>query len=68
MAIDSAERRKSLVGIITSMSPGVTPNASQDVEWRQEAGWGYPGIAAGGAPPADGVQQPGMILLLDMSI
>lgn len=48
MAIDSAEKRKSLAGIITSMPPGVTPNASKDAEWRQEAGWGYPGIAAGG--------------------
>ena len=46
MAIDTAEKRKSASGIQVSLVVGVTPNASQDAEWRQEAGWGYPGIAA----------------------
>jgi hypothetical protein len=70
MAIDSAEKRRSIAHIARRWSgAGVTPNASQDAEWRQEAGRGYPGIAASGTPaPADAVQQPGMILLLDMSI
>ena len=53
MAIDTAEKRKSLSGIQNSvLIPGVTPTAGKDQEWRQEAGWGYPGIlAAGGAAP-----------------
>jgi hypothetical protein len=69
IAIDSAEKRRSIAHIARRWSgAGVTPNASQDVNWRQEAGRGYPGIAASGTPPADGVDQPGMILLLDMSI
>lgn len=44
MAIDSAEKRKSLSGIQHFLIPGVTNNAALDGEWRQEAGWGYPGI------------------------
>jgi len=49
MAIDSAEKRRSLVGIITGvMSIGVTPNASKDKEWRQQSGWGYSGIVPNG--------------------
>lgn len=47
MAIDSAEKRKSLAGILPFLPVGVTPNASKDQEWRQEAGWGYPGILSG---------------------
>jgi len=46
MAIDTAEKRRAVaqVGFYWG-GPGVTPNASKDVEWRQEAGWGYSGIA-----------------------
>ena len=44
--VDTAEKRRSLSGIQTTLLPGVTPNASKDQEWRQEAGWGYPGILA----------------------
>ena len=48
MAIDTREKRQSVVGIGFYFSgPSVTPNASPDAEWRQEVGWGYPGIAAG---------------------
>ena len=51
MAIDDAEKRKSVSGIMqSSYIPGVTPNASKDAEWRQQSGWSYSGIAAG-APP-----------------
>src|SRR3990167_5652407 len=47
MAIDSAEKRKSVSAIsFYPLGPGVTPNSSKDAEWRQEAGYGYPGIAA----------------------
>ena len=45
MAIDSAEKRRSAAGVgFWVIGPGVTPNASQDGEWRQQAGWGYSGI------------------------
>lgn len=46
MAIDTAEKRRSLSGIQTTLLPGVTPNAGKDQEWRQESGWGYSGILA----------------------
>ena len=47
MAIDSAEKRRSVAGIsVPALFLGVTPNASQDVEWRQQAGWGYSGMGA----------------------
>ncbi len=51
MAIDSREKRASVVGINYLSGPSPTPNAAQDQEWRQEVGYGYPGIAAGGAGP-----------------
>ena len=45
MAIDTAERRRSVSQVITGLfGPAVTPNASKDREWRQQAGWGYSGI------------------------
>ena len=45
MAIDTAEKRKSISGI-GWLLPGVTPNSEKDQEWRQESGWSYSGIAA----------------------
>lgn len=49
MAIDNAEKRKSASGVpFLPLGPAVTPNASQDQEWRQQSGWGYSGIAAEG--------------------
>lgn len=47
MAIDTPEKRRSLSGIQTTLLPGVTPNASLDQEWRQEAGWNYSGNLVG---------------------
>ena len=45
--LDTAEKRKSSSGIhLYAAGPGVTNNASQDQEWRQEAGYGYSGILA----------------------
>ena len=38
---------------ILPVGPGVTPNGSKDQEWRQQAGWGYSGIAVGGAAVAN---------------
>ncbi len=44
MAIDTAERRKSVTGI-GGPRLAVTMNASEDLEWRQEVAGLYPGIA-----------------------
>ncbi len=48
MAIDDREKRQSAgsVGMVFT-PPNVTMNASKDLEWRQQAGWGYSGISAG---------------------
>src|SRR6056300_253376 len=46
MAIDTAEKRRSAASVMYAGSvPGVTPNASKDAEWRQQAAWSYSGIA-----------------------
>lgn len=47
MAIDTREKRASIVGINYLSGPSPTPNVSKDQEWRQEVGYGYSGIAAG---------------------
>ena len=58
MAIDTREKRQSVVGIsYYFVGPNVTPNAAKDVEWRQEAGWGYPGILPSGLIVTAGRQQ-----------
>jgi len=45
--LDSAEKRKAASGThLYAAGPGITPNAGQDQEWRQEAAYGYPGILA----------------------
>jgi len=46
MAIDTAERRKSVSGVWIPLVPGVTPNSAKDQEWRQESNWSYSGILA----------------------
>jgi hypothetical protein len=48
MAIDSREKRQSIACLSGSpyFGPTVTPNTEKDKEWRQEVGYGYPGIAA----------------------
>ena len=46
MSIDTAEKRANVAWLIPTGPPTVTPNASADIEWRQQAGWGYGGIAA----------------------
>lgn len=64
MAIDSAEKRRSLIGLVQFMPVGVTPNAAQDIEWRMQAGWGYSGITAsgGGGIPSEAQRPVQMIL------
>ena len=45
MAINSAERRRSAVGVsFHYYSPGVSPTSGKDVSWRQQAGHSYSGI------------------------
>ena len=45
--LDNREKRQSASGIAgPPFIAGVTPNASADAEWRQQAGWSYSGIAA----------------------
>lgn len=44
MAIDTAEKRKCISGILPYMVVGVTPALAQDREWRVELGWGYMGV------------------------
>lgn len=47
MAIDTAQKRRAVAGILTGVLPvAVTPNVAPDAAWRQEAGWGYSGIPA----------------------
>ena len=52
MAIDNAEKRKSISSIVI-VSPGVTSNAAPDVEWRLQSGYTYSGITITSAPAFD---------------
>ena len=54
MAIDTAEKRRSVAGITVGW--GITPNASKDAEWRAQVAWNYSGIAFG--EPAVVVDEP----------
>ena len=49
MAIDTAMKRKSVAGLLGYFTggPGVTNDATPGIEWRQQVGYGYSGIAAG---------------------
>lgn len=54
MAIDTAAKRRSVASVaFLPLGEGVTPDATPGVEWRQQVGWGYSGIAAG----ADGGEE-----------
>ncbi len=44
MAIDSAEQRRCISGIIPIFAPGIEPQYGVGPEWRQASGWGYMGI------------------------
>lgn len=50
MALDTAEKRRSVSGVALVL-PGVTPAAGQDSEWRLEAAWMYSGISVGVTVP-----------------
>lgn len=50
MAIDTAAKRRGVASIaVVYFAPGITPDATPDVFWRQTSGWGYGGIEAGEA-------------------
>ena len=45
--LDTQEKRRAAVAVGSyAFGPDVTPLAAPDQEWRQEAGYGYPGILA----------------------
>ncbi len=46
MAIDNAEKRKSIsgIGLQPWVAPGVTPNVAKDSQWRSQVAWSYSGI------------------------
>jgi hypothetical protein len=41
MAINTAEKRKTIAGIYPFLPPSVTPNSAKGKMWRAESGWGY---------------------------
>ena len=49
MAIDSKEKRASIIGINYISGPSPIPTAAKDQEWRQEVGFGYSGILVAAA-------------------
>lgn len=47
MAIDTAAKRRAISGLLAGLTiVGVTMDATPDIAWRQNAGWGYSGIEA----------------------
>jgi hypothetical protein len=53
LAIDSAEKRRSISGIaFLPLIPGVTPNVAKDIEWRQQAAWSYSSGDVSGEQPS----------------
>jgi hypothetical protein len=61
MAIDSREKRGSIVGVNYLSGPSPTPNAAKDQEWRQEVGYSYSGILAAVAVVVSALKK-GMLL------
>ncbi len=51
MPLDTAEKRRSAASLFPFSPVSVIPNAAKDLKWRQQAGWGYSGIAAGAPLP-----------------
>ena len=69
MAIDTAAKRKNVAALLPMFAPGVTPDATPGIEWRQQAGWGYSGIvAAGGVATGAGDPLPALIAQRRMRI
>jgi hypothetical protein len=54
MAIDTAEKRRSVAGVgLVIFGPAVTPTVGKDQEWRQQSAWSYSGILAESPVAAD---------------
>lgn len=54
--IDTAEKRRAAAGVpYLPLTPGVTPDATPGIEWRQQAAWSYSGAAGPPPPPPSGV-------------
>jgi len=47
VALDTREKRASVVSLYPGAPPSVTPDVTMDRGWRQESGWGYSGIFVG---------------------
>lgn len=63
MAIDNAEKRRSVAGIAAHpLGPAVTPNVAKDAEWRLQAAWSYSGIAAAAPAVATGRSTTGLYI------
>ena len=54
MPVDSAEKRRNVAATMPPFPSGVTPNGILGVEWRQQSGWGFAGIAVGEGTGASG--------------
>lgn len=48
MAIDTADKRRSVAGV--PLGTGITPDATNSLAWRQQVGWSYSGIPAASPP------------------
>lgn len=47
--IDDAEKRRAASGVpFLPVGPGVTPEATKDTDWRQQAAWSYSGVGVSG--------------------
>lgn len=51
MAIDTAEKRRTIAGI--PFGWGITPEVAKDSEWRRQVGWSYSIVAAAGLTTAE---------------
>lgn len=57
MAIDSAEKRRSISGVgFVPLIPGVTPNSAKDAEWRAQSAWSYSGGEAAEPAPVQQIE------------
>lgn len=51
MPIDTAAKRRSAADVgFLPLTPGVTPNATKPLAWRQSVAWGYLGVPTGNTP------------------
>jgi len=60
VALDTREKRASVVSLNPGAPPSPTPNAAMDQEWRQQSGWGYSGILVG--VPVVGIRRRNLLI------